>query len=191
MDSGCLENISNLCGIRIYHVSDEPKSNRSKGRDSFDAQVGTSLVEFFNKNVTPYPTDVGAPAFDLVPVEQQKDIMLNVARLHARQEYDRIMSLVEILQKQANSIRRRLEITDAVHAARYQFQIYHNQIYWLAYDRRQECTILTALGPTDWSTGSPDHYEYMARVKWLGDYTWQEVNDKGEPINDGDVSYSG
>jgi hypothetical protein len=53
-------------------MSDDAKSNRSKGRDSFDAQVGTSLVEFFNKNVTPYPTDVGAPAFDLVPVGSAK-----------------------------------------------------------------------------------------------------------------------
>lgn len=164
-------------------------SNKAKGRNSFDATVGNSLVEFINRTSTPYPVEVGAPAFDLVPVERQKDIMLNVARLHAQQEYDRIMSLVEVLQKQANSIRRRLEITDAVHAAKYQFQVYHNQIYWLAQDHRQACTILTSLGPTDWTTGAPEHYEYIARVRWLGDYTWIEVNDKGEPVNDGDVSH--
>ena len=114
-------------------LSDNP-SNRAKGRDSFDASVGNSLVEFINRSSTPYPVEVGGPSFDLVPVERQKDIMLNVARMHAQQEYDRIMALVEILQKQANSIRRRLEITDLVHAARYQFQTYHGQIYWLAYD---------------------------------------------------------
>jgi hypothetical protein len=164
-------------------------SKKAKGRDSFDATIGNSLVEFINRTSTPYPVEVGAPAFDLVPVERQKDIMLNVARLHAQQEYDRIMSLVAVLQQQANSIRRRLEITDAVHAAKYQFQVYHNQIYWLAQDNRQGCTILTSLGPTDWSTGAPDHYEYIARVRWLGDYTWIEVNDKGEPVNDGDVSH--
>lgn len=164
-------------------------SNRAKGRDSFDATLGNTLVEFINRTSTPYPVEVGGPAFDLVPVEKQKDIMLNVARLHAQQEYDRIMALVQVLQRQANSIRRRLEITDAVHAARYQFQVYHNQIYWLAFDSRQSCTILTSLGPMDWSTGAPDHYEYIARVRWLGDYTWIEVDDKGEPINDGDVSH--
>ena len=94
-------------------------SNRTKGRDSFDATLGNSLVEFINRTSTPYPVEVGAPAFDLVPVEKQKDIMLNVARLHAQQEYDRIMSLVAVLQRQAHSIRRRLEITDAVHSAKY------------------------------------------------------------------------
>ena len=185
MDSGCLANTTRDYGTRILHVSDEPKSNRSKGRDSFDARVGNSLVEFFNKNVTPYPTDVGAPAFDLVPVERQKDIMLNVARLHAQQEYDRIMSLVRVLQQQADSIRRRLEITDAVHSAKYDFQIYHNQCYWLVHDRTRAFVRLVPLGPEDWSTGAPDDYQYIARVKWLGDYSWIEVDENGEVVPDG------
>ena len=165
------------------------ESNRAKGRDSFDATVGNSLVEFINRTSTPYPVEVGAPAFDLVPVERQKDIMLNVARMHAQQEYDRIMALVAVLQRQANSIRRRLEITDAVHSAKYSFQIYHGQIYWLAFDTKQQHTILTHLGPEDWTTGAPDKYQYIARVKWLGDYTWIEVNAQGEPVNDGDRSH--
>ena len=183
------KNVQDVLMILLSPSERPVSSNRAKGRDSFDATLGNSLVEFINRTSTQYPVEVGAPAFDLVPVEKQKDIMLNVARLHAQQEYDRIMSLVEVLQRQANSIRRRLEITDAVHAARYQFQIYHNQIYWLAYDQRQQCTILTSLGPNDWSTGVPEHYQYIARVRWLGDYTWIEVDDKGEPVNDGNVSY--
>lgn len=153
--------------------------------------MGNSLVEFINRTSTPYPVEVGAPAFDLVPVERQKDIMLNVARMHAQQEYDRIISLVTVLQRQAQSIRRRLEITDAVHSAKYNFQIYHGQIYWLAHDTRISGTVLTHLGPADWTTGAPDAYQYIARVKWLGDYTWIEVDNKGEPVNDGDVSYGG
>lgn len=159
------------------------KSNRARGRTSFDADMNTGLVEFFNRNVTPYPTEAGAPAFDLVPVEQQKDIMLNVARLHAQQEYDRIMSLVAVLQRQAENIRRRLEITDAVHAARYDFQVYHDQCYWLAFDTAKQFVRLVPLGPMDWSTGAPDHYQYIARVRWLGDYTWIEVDTEGNPIN--------
>lgn len=141
-----------------------------------------------NRASTPYPVEVGAPAFDLVPVERQKDIMLNVARLHAQQEYDRIMALVAVLQRQANQIRRRLEITDAVHAAKYDFQVYHNQIYWLAFDTDRQFMRLVTLGPMDWSVGSaPDHYQYVARVKWLGDYTWIEVNEEGKPVNDDEM----
>jgi hypothetical protein len=63
------------------------KSNLADGRTSYDSESTGNLVEFFNRNVTPYPTDVGAPAFDLIPVEKQKDIMVNVARMHGHQEY--------------------------------------------------------------------------------------------------------
>jgi hypothetical protein len=163
-------------------MSDQ-KSNKADGRNSFDSESTGSLIEFFNKNVTPYPTDIGGPAFDLIPVEKQKDIMVNVARMHGQQEYDRIMELVVVLQKQAARIKRRLEITDWVHAAKYDFQTYHGQIYWLLYDRRKECTRLSHLGPNDWTTGQPDGYNYIAQVKWLGDYTWIEVDERGNPLS--------
>lgn len=157
-------------------------TNRAKGRDSYDSQIGNAVVEFFNKNITPYPTEVGGPKFDLIPVEKQKDIMVNVARMHAQQEYDRIMELVAVLQRQAAELKRRLDITDMVHAARYEFQIYHGQIYWLVQDHRKGGTRLVMHGPTEWCTGPPAEYEYICRVKWLGDYTWIEVDNNGSPV---------
>jgi len=157
------------------------RSNVLKGRDSYDTELGGNLVTFLNRNITPYPTEAGGPKFDLIPVEKQKDIMVNVARMYAQQEYDRIMELVAVLQKQAADIKRRLEITDAVHAARYNFQIYHGQIYWLAYNQMDKCTILTHNGPDDWGAGPPDYYEYICKVKWLGDHTWIEINKEGNP----------
>lgn len=151
------------------------ESNTAKGRDSFDLNTGNTLVHFFNRNVTPYPTEAGSVKFDLVPVESQKDLMVNAARMHAQQEYDRIMELVAVLQRQADDIKRRLDITDMVRAARYDFQTYHGQIYWLVQDTRLACTRLVHTGPTDWCTGIPPGYQYVCQVKWLGDYTWQEV----------------
>ena len=161
---------------------DEEKPNSAKGVNSYDSKIGNSLVNFFNKNITPYPTEIGGPAFDLIPVEKQKDIMINVARMHGQQEYNRIMELVAVLQKQAASIKRRLEITDMVHAAKYEFQTYHGKIYWLCYDNRKQFTRLVMHGPTDWSTGAPEEYEYICRVKWLGDYTWIEVDNEGNSV---------
>ena len=81
------------------------ESNSAKGRNSFDVATGNTLVHFFNRNVTPYATESSGPKFDLIPVEKQKDVMVNVARLHAQQEYDRIMALVDVLSKQADEIR--------------------------------------------------------------------------------------
>lgn len=151
------------------------ENNSAEGRNSFDITVEGQLVNFFNRNITPYPTENSGPKFDLVPVTKQKDIMVNVARLHAQQEYDRIMELVNVLQKQAQQIKRRLEITDAVHAAHYQFQVYHNKIYWLVFDTHKKFTRLVMHGPGEWATGTPEEYQYICKVKWLGDHSWIEV----------------
>ena len=155
----------------------EDKPNSAKGVESYDSTLGNSLIHFFNRNVSQYPTEVGGPKFDLIPVEKQKDIMVNVARMHAQQEYDRIMDLVKVLQKQAEDIKRRLDVTDMVHQAKYDFQTYHGQTYWLLYDNKKQCSRLSHQGPDDWFCGKPIEYNYICRVKWLGDYTWVEVQD--------------
>jgi len=153
-------------------------SNVSKGRNSFDSTSTDLTIAFINRNITPYPTEAGGPKFDLVPVTKQKDIMLNNARHFAQQEYNRIMELVNVLQKQADEIKRRLEVTDAVHAAEYQFQLSIGQCYWLVWNTRKQKTLLVHLGPTEWSTGKPEDYEYVTQVKFMGDHTWIEINQK-------------
>ena len=142
-------------------MAKKKKPNSADGRDSYDSESTGELIQFFNKNVTPYPTEVGGPKFDLIPIEKQKDIMVNVARLHGHQEYNRIMELVAVLQRQADDVRRRLDITDLVHAAKYSFQIYHGQCYWLARDLARGGTLLTQTGPDEWTTAKPDHYDCL------------------------------
>ena len=150
-------------------------SNLAKGRDSYDSTSTGALIPFFNRNITPYATESGSVKFDLVPVTKQKDLMINHARMYAQQEYDRIIELVNVLQKQAEGIKRRLEVTDAVHAAEYQFSPVMGNAYWLVWDKRKEKMLLVHNGPTDWSTGTPVDYEYVTNVKYMGDHTWLEI----------------
>jgi hypothetical protein len=158
-------------------MSDKGKSNSAKGRTSYDSTSTGSLIPFFNRNVSEYPTEAGGVKFDLVPVTKQKDLMINHARIYAQQEYDRIMELVAVLEGQAQAIKRRLEITDSVHAAIYQFQPVMGNVYWLVWDQRKQHTLLTQHGPNDWSSSAPEDYEYKAQVKYMGDHTWMEINE--------------
>jgi len=87
------------------------------------------------------------------------------------------MELVRVLQKQADDIKHRLWITDLVHAAHYQMQLYPGGYYWLIYNHKKNRSELSIMGPNDWTTGSPDHLEYVAQIQWLGDQTWREVTD--------------
>jgi hypothetical protein len=165
------------------------KTNVAKGVKSKDEVIDNVNIAFINHNTSEYPVTVGTAKFEPVPVTKQKDLMLNVARLHAQQEYDRIMELVSVLQKQAKQIMRRLEFTDMVHSAEYSFQIFHGQCYWLVLDRKTNKYVLAHLGPNDWSSGAPDNLQYITRVKWLGDHTWQEVDSEGNPINENSFNY--
>jgi hypothetical protein len=103
--------------------------------------------------------------------------MINHARMYAQQEYDRIMELVTVLEKQAQDIKRRLDITDAVHAAVYQFSPVMGNAYWLVWDKRKQHILLTQHGPNDWSSSAPEDYEYRTQVKYMGDHTWLEISD--------------
>ena len=123
----------------------------------------------------PYPMELGSPAFAPVDVYREKDIIYNAGKLHAQQEYDRIMELVAVLQKQAEGIKRRLDITDAVYAAEYQFSPVMGQAYWLVWNTKKEKMLLVLHGPSEWSTGVPEDYEYIAQVKYMGDHTWLEI----------------
>ncbi len=154
------------------------ESNSAKGRTSYDSTSTGSIIPFFNRNVSEYPTEAGGVKFDLVPVTTQKDIMINHARMYAQQEYDRIMELVAVLEKQAQEIKRRLDITDLVHGAVYQFQPVMGNRYWLVWDKRKQHILLTQHGPNDWSSSTPEDYEYQTQVKYMGDHTWMEINDQ-------------
>lgn len=130
--------------------------------------------DMMKRHAIAYPMEVGAPKFDLVPVEKEKDQMINIARLGAQQEYDRIMEVVAVLQKQADAIKRRLDITDMVYNAKYNFKIIPGKIYYLIFNKRKGIMILSPMGPNDWSTGVPVDYDYKAKVVCLGDYSWME-----------------
>jgi hypothetical protein len=156
-------------------MTEQSRPNLAKGRTSYDSTSTGELIPFFNKNVTPYATESSGPKFELIPVTKQKDIMINHARMYAQQEYDRIMELVMVLQQQADQIKRRLEVTDAVHAAEYQFQVVMGNTYWLVWDTRKQKTLLVLTGPTEWATGIPVDYEYVTQVKYMGDHTWMEI----------------
>lgn len=152
-------------------------NNIAKGRNSKDATIGDIDVAFINHNISEYPVTVGAPNFSPVLIEKQKDIELNVAREHAKQEYERIMEMVRILQEQAKQLVDRVDATELVHNTEYSILINYTNIYHIYYDSVKQKNILTNIGPTNWCAGPPYYYEYIAAVRKKGDSTWEYVDE--------------
>ncbi len=140
-------------------------------------------ITFFNRNTHEYPVDVGAPAFSPIAVEQEKDISVNVARAHARQEYDRIMEMVEVLQEQARRLKDRVDCTELVHGCEYSMRVTHDKTYYIYFNTMKNRNILALTGPDEWSTGVPDHWQFQAAVRRKGDSTWEYEDDSNSMVD--------
>jgi len=125
-----------------------------------------------------YPMEIGGQFFAPVNIEKEKDLMLNLARLNATQEYERIMESAKVLKKQMDDLMRRVELTNLIHTAKFSFKPVAGKKYWLFKHSGTKFTTsyigLGPMGPNDWSC-IPDEYEYIAQVLCSGDQTWQEV----------------
>lgn len=152
-------------------------SNVMKGVNSKDAIIGDQLVPFINRSSSEYPVEVGAAFFAPVKVEDQKDISLNIAKEHAKQEYDRIMQMVEILQEQAKQLVSRLDATDLVHETNFSFHPVHGKEYHIYLNEYNQSNQMSLIGPNNWNTGIPEHLKFIASVIKKGDSTWEYIDE--------------
>lgn len=122
----------------------------------------------------PYPMELGSPSFFPIPVEKEKDILLNTSKLHAKQEYDRIMEQVEVLKKQADALVNRISISEMINQCVYLFKPVHGKMYYVYNNTFKNENWLSINSPNSWIALGQQH-EYVVTVKLMGDSTWEEV----------------
>jgi len=127
------------------------------------------------RNSLPYPMELGSPAFAPINVEKEKDIILNTGKLHAQQEYERIMEQVEVLKRQAESLVNRMAVSDIMHKCVYGFRVVHGHTYYVYYDSYKNINWLCHTHPQRWCAGPGEHNKFVMAVKLMGDSSWQEV----------------
>jgi len=122
----------------------------------------------------PYPMELGSPAFAPINVEKEKDIILNVGKLQAQEEYDRIMEQVAVLKNQADRLVNRLAVSEMMHGVVYGFKPVHGKTYYLYLDTSKDRKWLSINHPKKWSTLGSNNQFVMA-VRMRGDSTWEEI----------------
>lgn len=125
----------------------------------------------------PYPMELGSPAFAPVPVDKEKDVIHNAGKLHAKQEYDRIMEQVEVLKRQAEALSSRMAVSEMMHSCVYGFKPVHGKVYYVYNDTDKNQYWLSLNHPNSWSALGANH-TYIMTVQLMGDSTWQEVLDE-------------
>lgn len=132
----------------------------------------------YKKASSPYALDRGAPSFALVDVKNKKDQLYNLAVESARQEFNNLKQIADVINKQASDIKDKIEVTQLIYSASYNFEPKPGTEYWLANDTKEGKIILCLLGPDDWSTKPPTNYSYIQKVRCLANGLWEKTNEK-------------
>ena len=88
-------------------------------------------------------------------------------------QMNQIQKQVELLVKQANDLKERVEISEQIYQAELPFEPIISQIYHLY--KKEEQFKLLLIGPEDWGK-IPSTLKYIGTVKMLGDHTWDILN---------------
>ena len=109
---------------------------------------------------------------DIVPISTSRGYGLITMEHHANRQIDSLKKQAALLVEQATEIRNRMELAQLISTAEYSFKPIMLREYYL-YERSGKYS-LTLIAPEEWG-GEIPYGQCVARVRQLGDSTWEEV----------------
>ena len=110
---------------------------------------------------------------DITPIETTKEKSLVVMEHHANRQIDSLKKQAALLVEQATEIQDRVRLAHLISTAEYSFTPIMLKEYYL-YERSGKYS-LTLIAPEEWPHGVIPYGECVARVRQLGDSTWEEI----------------
>ncbi len=126
----------------------------------------------------PYPHHVGSHAFAPTKSGAIKHRGYRAMHEQSERELQRLREQMEVIARQANQLKDRLEVSKVIYEAEMNFEPIAGNIYYL-YARREGHFVLSMIAPNEWRR-SPGFKHYVASVRLLADHTWEiiEKNDR-------------
>lgn len=133
---------------------DKDKTADHPGLIAYPHSIGSMLVK---------PEDVGKlKSRALAAMEEQTQRQLLQLQLQA-----------ELLAEQANSIKRRMEISYKIYEAKLSFEAFVGGTYHL-YEQNGEHKLMM-IGPSEWGRNKSPSLNFVNSVRLLADHTWEIV----------------
>jgi len=110
---------------------------------------------------------------DIVPIETTRGVSLIAMEHHANRQIDSLKKQAALLVEQATEIQNRMKLAQLISTAEYSFTPIMLKEYYL-YERSGKYS-LTLIAPEEWPHGVIPYGECVARVRQLGDSTWEEI----------------
>jgi hypothetical protein len=130
-----------------------------------------------NPGLLPYSHHVGGVVINPEDTGKIKSRALTAMREQTNIQMTQIQKQVELLMKQANDLKDRVDMSEQIYQADLSFEPIISQIYHLY--KKEEKFKLLLIGPEDWGK-MPETLSYIGTVKMLGDHTWEILNKNSE-----------
>jgi len=122
---------------------------------------------------------------DIVPISTSRGYGLITMEHHANRQIDSLKKQAALLVEQATEIQDRMKLAHLISTAEYSFTPTMLKEYYL-YERSGKYR-LTLIAPEEWD-GKIPYGECVARVRQLGDSTWEEVPDDETGVSEESIS---
>ncbi|RMG27380.1 MAG: DUF2452 domain-containing protein [Bacteroidetes bacterium] len=121
----------------------------------------------------PYAHTVGG--FEIRPIDKGrvKGNAIQAMEEQAQMQMNQIREQIELLVKQAQQIKKRVEISQDIYLADMNFEPVIGKIYHL-FERKNGQKVLSMIGPEEWGPSMPFE-RFLASVKLLADHSWEVV----------------
>ena len=131
-------------------------------------------------NVTETPNTLAYPhhrgGVPIIPSKQGdiKHKALSAMKEQTNSQLMQIKEQMELLAKQATSIKNRIDISEHIYNAEIRFEPLIAHTYHL-YKKNDQDFFLSMISPNDWGKNKCP-YTFIAAVKLLSDHTWEIIN---------------
>ncbi len=129
-----------------------------------------------NPGLLPYPHTIGSAVIKPDDVGKLKSRALSAMNEQTDMQLLQIQRQVELLVRQANEIKQRVEISEMIYTAVISFEPLVGNVYHL-YQMGNEYRLMM-IGPNEWgrSRSRVETLNYIKTVRLLSDHTWEIIN---------------
>lgn len=128
------------------------KSSNNPGLISFPHSLGSAVIK---------PTDKG----------KIKGRAMAAMKEQTERQLQQLYEQMQILLRQANDIKSRVEISERIYLAQMNFEPIIGQVYYL-FEKENKGNMISMISPLEWGTGMP-YKKFIASVRLLSDHTWK------------------
>ncbi|MDP3557055.1 MAG: DUF2452 domain-containing protein [Bacteroidota bacterium] len=124
-----------------------------------------------NPGLIAYPHNVGSIVIKPEDQGKLKSRALSAMREQTNRQLLQIHKQAELLAKQANELKERVEVSEKIYQAELSFEPFIGNTYHLY--KINNTYKLMLIAPNEWGRSKRTYLEYVSSVKLLSDHTWE------------------